>query len=99
VSILSACYRNSTLGFLAHVFHAGDVRIYRVNVKHLEQLTKDHRLWFDEYKSYLNRALGIDSFCEIDYQHTTLLKGDVFVLATAGLYEELSQLKMTSILH
>ena len=60
--MLSACYRNSTLGFLAHVFHVGDVRIYRVNVKHLEQLTKDHRLWFDEYKGYLNRALGIDSY-------------------------------------
>ena len=30
---------------MAHIFHAGDARVYRLMDKHLEQLTEDHRLW------------------------------------------------------
>ena len=37
----------------AHIFHAGDARIYRVQGNALEQLTEDHRLWVSEGKSVL----------------------------------------------
>lgn len=71
----------------AHIFHVGDSRIYRVNKNSLEQLTNDHRLWVSQKKSYLSRALGINSQLEIDYQTVTLEKGDMFLFATDGVYE------------
>jgi serine/threonine protein kinase/serine/threonine protein phosphatase PrpC len=83
----------------AYIFHVGDTRIYRVCGAHLEQLTKDHRLWIDEHKSYLSRAIGIDRFCEIDYQSITLQEDDVFVIASAGIYQWLSEDKITDIIY
>lgn len=71
----------------AHVFNVGDTRIYRLLDNHLEQLTEDHRLWISQEKSYLSRALGIDQQLEIDYQALPLEVGDVFLLATDGIYE------------
>ena len=83
----------------AYLFHVGDTRIYRVYGKHLEQLTKDHRLWIDEHKNYLSRAIGIDRFCEIDYQSITLQEDDVFVIASAGVYQWLSADKIADVVH
>ncbi len=71
----------------AHIFHVGDARIYRLHDHTLEQLTHDHRLWVSPDKSYLSRALGIDSHIEIDYQSLPVEKGDIFLLATDGVYE------------
>lgn len=71
----------------AHIFHAGDTRIYRLHDNALEQLTNDHRLWVAQDKSYLSRALGIDSHLEIDYQALPVKVGDIFILATDGVYE------------
>ena len=71
----------------AHIFHAGDARIYRLQGNSLEQLTEDHRLWVSQEKSYLSRALGINSLLEIDYQSLQVEQGDIFLLATDGTYE------------
>jgi serine/threonine protein kinase len=71
----------------AHIFHAGDARIYRRQGNSLEQLTQDHRLWVSRDISYLSRALGIDAQVEIDYQALRVEKGDVFLFATDGVYE------------
>jgi serine/threonine protein phosphatase PrpC/predicted Ser/Thr protein kinase len=73
-----------------HIFHTGDTRIYRLRGNALEQLTQDHRLWVSEDKSYLKRALGINPQLEIDYQSLPLEPGDIFVLATDGVYEHAS---------
>jgi serine/threonine protein phosphatase PrpC len=70
----------------AHLLHAGDARIYRLRDGALEQLTQDHRLWVSREQSYLSRALGMDSHLELDYQFTRLEAGDVFVIATDGVY-------------
>ena len=56
----------------AHLFHAGDARIYRLRDGALEQLTNDHRVWVSQEQSYLSRALGVNSHLEIDYQFTRL---------------------------
>ncbi|MGY5450163.1 protein kinase domain-containing protein [Agarivorans sp. MS3-6] len=74
-------------GNTAHIFHVGDTRVYRLNDNGLEQLTKDHRLWAGENKSYLSRALGISEYCEFDYQSLRVSTGDIFLLATDGVYE------------
>lgn len=71
----------------AHIFHAGDSRIYRLNGDSLEQLTEDHRRWISDEKSYLSRALGINQLLEIDYQSLQVEPGDIFLLATDGTYE------------
>jgi serine/threonine protein kinase/serine/threonine protein phosphatase PrpC len=71
----------------AHIFHAGDSRVYRVNGNELEQLTEDHRVWLSPEKSYLGRALGMRDYLELDYQAHTIASNDTFVLATDGVYE------------
>ena len=71
----------------AHILHVGDSRIYRLRGNTLEQLTEDHRIWISPDKSYLNRALGINSQLEIDYQSLPVDRGDIFLLTTDGVYE------------
>jgi serine/threonine protein phosphatase PrpC len=71
----------------AHVFHVGDCRIYRLNGGSLEQLTDDHRVAVSSQQTYLGRALGINAELEIDYRTLPVARGDVFVLATDGVYE------------
>lgn len=75
----------------AHILHVGDTRIYRVHQNALEQLTKDHRVWVFEDKSYLSRGLGIEAHLDIDYHAFNVSKGDTFLLATDGVYEFLSE--------
>lgn len=73
-----------------HVFSIGDTRVYRIVGDSLEQLTEDHRVAVSAEQSYLSRALGINSQIEIDYRTLPLQIGDVFVLATDGVYEHVS---------
>lgn len=71
----------------AHIFHIGDTRIYRLRDKNLDQLTEDHRLWVSKEKSYLSRALGIESQLTIDYKSFQVHIDDVYLLMTDGIYE------------
>ena len=71
----------------AHLFHIGDCRIYRVAGTTLEQLTDDHRVVLSSVENYLGRALGVNPQIEIDYRTVPLAIGDIFVLATDGVYE------------
>jgi serine/threonine protein phosphatase PrpC/tRNA A-37 threonylcarbamoyl transferase component Bud32/ribosomal protein L39E len=87
VCTLSAMVIKSTT---AHIFHVGDCRIYRLAGNSLEQLTDDHRVIISEEQTYLGRALGINPQIEIDYQALQVEKGDVFLLATDGVYEHVS---------
>ncbi len=87
VCTLSAIVLKSTT---AHIFHAGDCRIYRVARNGLEQLTDDHRVIVSSGQTYLGRALGINPQIEIDYQALQVEKGDIFLLATDGVYEHIS---------
>lgn len=84
VCTLSALIIKSTT---AHIFHVGDSRIYRLRDKNVEQLTQDHRHWVSETESYLSCAMGINPQLEIDYQALAINKGDIFILATDGVYE------------
>ncbi|TYK66875.1 bifunctional protein-serine/threonine kinase/phosphatase [Colwellia echini] len=79
----------------AHLFHSGDTRIYRLSGKQLEQLTVDHRRVISAELSYLTRALGIDQTLEIDYQNEILEQGDVYIIATDGVYEFLKAQDIT----
>lgn len=71
----------------AHLFHAGDSRIYRVAGDTLEQLTRDHRVQVSNDTSYLARALGVEDHLDLDYRTLSLAVGDCFMLATDGIFE------------
>ena len=87
VCTLSAMVIKSTT---AHIFHIGDARIYRVAGHALEQLTEDHRVVVSSAQSYLGRALGINPQIEIDYRMFSVEKGDLYLLATDGVYEHVN---------
>lgn len=78
----------------AHIFHAGDSRVYKVESDYLQQLTEDHRLWVSNEQSYLSRGLGIKEQLDIDYQQLPIDIGDMFLLATDGVYEFVSEQKI-----
>jgi serine/threonine protein phosphatase PrpC len=82
----------------AHIFHAGDCRIYRLAGSSLEQLTEDHRVVVSSEQIYLGRALGINPQLEIDYHAIRIASGDVFVLATDGVYEHADERFMADII-
>jgi len=71
----------------AHIFHVGDTRIYRLRDNKLEQLTEDHRLWVSNEKSYLSRAMGMDSQVSTDYESIPVEEKDIFIFMTDGVYE------------
>ena len=96
VCTLSAIVIKSTT---AHLFHIGDSRIYRLSGNTLEQLTNDHRVVISSQQSYLGRALGVNPQIEIDYQMLRLEPGDVFVLATDGIYEHLSARRIAKVVN
>src|SRR5512139_2143623 len=87
VCTLSAIVIKSTT---AHIFHIGDARIYSAAGHSLEQLTEDHRVIVSSEQSYLGRALGINPQIEVDYRTLRVEKGDLFLLATDGVYEHVS---------
>ncbi|MCC7166340.1 MAG: bifunctional protein-serine/threonine kinase/phosphatase [Rhodospirillales bacterium] len=71
----------------AHIFHVGDSRVCRLAGDTLEQLTNDHRVTISPHQSYLGRAMGVNAQVEIDYTRLPVEMGEVFVLATDGVYE------------
>ena len=74
----------------AHLFHVGDSRIYRWRTGTLERLTQDHRVWLSQDREYLSRALGIDVYVDIDYRLLPVEAGDMFIFATDGVHEYIS---------
>jgi len=71
----------------AYLFHVGDSRIYQLRARRLDQLTSDHRLWVSRETSYLSRAMGMNQQVDIDFQTLQLEAGDLFMLATDGVYD------------
>ena len=84
ISTFSALVLKSGTG---HMFHVGDSRIYRLRDGDLEQLTRDHRIQAGADKSYLARGMGAEPDLEVDYRKIALEEGDIFLLATDGVYE------------
>lgn len=81
-------------GRSAHIFHAGDVRVWRASGASLELLTEDHRVYIGGGQSYLSRALGFRPALELDYQCLPLELGDVFMLACDGVHEHVGEAAM-----
>ena len=71
----------------AHIFHAGDSRVWRLSGLSLEPLTQDHLVSLSGAENVLSRAVGAASHVEIDYKQETIAAGDVFLLTTDGVHE------------
>jgi serine/threonine protein phosphatase PrpC len=83
---------------LAHVFHVGDTRIYRLQGASLEQLTQDHRVRISDEESQLSRALGASAQLELDYRAVELEPGSTFVLASDGVYAHISEAQLAALI-
>ncbi len=85
----------------AYLFHVGDTRIYRLRDGELEQLTTDHRVTIGTDKTYLSRAMGIDTHLDIDFRSLPVEKGDIYLLTTDGIHDFVSDttLKRLAIEH
>ena len=92
ISTFSALVLKSGTG---HMFHVGDSRIYRLRDGDIEQLTRDHRIQVGSDKSYLARGMGAEPDLEVDYRKFSLEEGDIFLLATDGVYEFVAANDMT----
>jgi protein phosphatase len=74
-----------------HMAHVGDTRAYRQRGGILEQLTIDHTWARSDMRHVLKRAVGLDSHLIADYTDGELLPGDLFLLATDGIWEVIGE--------
>ncbi|MFV8819031.1 protein kinase domain-containing protein [Haliea sp. E17] len=103
-------YADNTRGYLttfsalilksrqAHVFHAGDSRIYHYRNGDLLQLSTDHSVPVSENHAYLTRALGMDVHLDVDYRCIAMEEGDLFLLTTDGIHDSLSSAQLRKLL-
>lgn len=71
---------------MAHLFHVGDSRIWRVSGIGLEPLTQDHQVALGGGATVLSRAIGVRHTVEIDYRAIPLAEGDTYLLTTDGVH-------------
>lgn len=97
----------------AYVANVGDSRVYLYRNGELAQLTEDHtyvntllkagviseeQAALDNRKNVITKALGADSTVEPDFFQVNIAKGDIFIICTDGLYDEVDSKKMIEIL-
>jgi len=83
---------------MAHVFHAGDSRIYLLRDKQIERLTSDHRVRVSREQEYLSRAFGIERDLAVDYRKQPVERGDILVFTTDGVHDFLSDGQIAKII-
>jgi serine/threonine protein phosphatase PrpC len=96
VTTLSALVIKSTT---CHVIHIGDSRIYQLREGYIKQLTVDHKTWVSKEKNYLSRAMGADTYLQIDYSKHTAEVGDLYILTTDGVHEHVSEEDLLKIIY
>ncbi len=93
------------LGGKIHVAHVGDSRAYLIRSGQISQITKDHTLAQEKFEagqiqqredipqdpghSTLTRSLGTSPHVQVDMIQQALEPGDVVVLCSDGLYDEI----------
>ena len=72
-----------------HVAHVGDSRCYVLSKRQLIKLTEDENV--PGYQNVLLQALGTKKKLDIQKKDLQLNKGDVILLCTDGLYNEIGE--------
>lgn len=95
VSTLSALVLRGRRYTVAHV---GDCRVYRLSAGRLQRLTAEH-VWDEPaMRHVLKRALGLDEHLVVDFLDGEAQPGDVFLLASDGLWGVLGDKRIDEIL-
>jgi protein phosphatase len=81
-----------------HVAHVGDTRIYRLRRGELSQITQDHVWDRPDMSHVLKRAVGLDRHLTVDYAEGELLRGDVFLICSDGVWEPLGPVRIQELL-
>lgn len=95
VSTLTMLLFKGNYYYLAHV---GDSRAYRRRGRMLRQLTIDHTWQRGDMRHVLKRAVGLDTHLVVDCSDGELMPGDVFVMASDGVWEVLGERVMREVL-
>ncbi len=95
-----------------HIMYAGDSRVYLISGKEILQLTRDHSVVQEmvdsgeitqedaknhPQKNIITRALGVRKDIELDYIQFALKPGEIVLLCTDGLTNEISDGDIRSI--
>jgi len=81
-----------------HLAHVGDTRVYRWRAGVLELLTEDHTWPRRDMRHVLRRAVGLDSHLVIDFLSGETRPGDMFLIASDGVWEVLGNAVMDELL-
>ena len=81
-----------------YTVHVGDCRIYRLRGDRLQQLTTDHVWDRPDMRHVLKRAVGLDQHLSVDYADGDIAAGDMFILASDGVWEPLGDKSMHELL-
>ena len=97
----------------AFIANVGDSRVYLYRGGQLAQLTEDHtyvntlvkagiltaqEAAVDERKNVIVKALGADKTVEPDFFQVEILKDDIFIICTDGLYDEVDKGEIIAVL-
>ena len=100
-------------GGKAYIANVGDSRVYLYRNGELVQLTEDHtyvntllnagiisqeQAAVDERKNVITKALGAEDTVEPDFFQLEIVKNDILILCTDGLYDEVDERSMKTIL-
>ena len=85
-------------GRMYYTAHVGDSRCYLLRNGTLQRLTQDHVWERPEMQHVLTRAIGLDSRIAIDHGMGELQVGDLFLLASDGVWSALSEYDITALL-
>ena len=78
-------------GAFYYFAHVGDTRLYLLRNGGLSRLTTDHVWDRPEMQHVLTRAIGLDSQLAIDHGMGELCSGDVFLLASDGVWASMTE--------
>ncbi len=81
-----------------YTVHIGDSRIYRLRDGALTRLTSDHVWEHPEMRHVLKRAIGLDAHLSLDHGDGELKRGDVFLLASDGVWSTLGDARIGELL-
>ena len=95
------------------ITNVGDSRVYLYRNGQLVQLTEDHtyvntlvkagilskeQAEVDERKNVITKALGAESTVEPDFFQVDIMKDDIFIICTDGLYDEVENPEIIQVL-
>lgn len=101
-------------GSKIYVIHVGDSRTYSIRGGKILQLTEDHSMvqemlrrgeiteeqaMHHPNKNYITRAMGVQPDVRIDYIEAEFSYGDVILICTDGLSNNVSEADMVKIVH